>query len=125
MRNRNAMIVYLCSAVVAVVLLLVFRAHLLDEYRFLIIGISSLLILAPLGLLRGEPTEDEMKKLEYKKQSLLVFCIFTLASILLLVVGIVPFTVELTSNILVFAFIASIAACALLAGAMFLSHNRK
>ena len=125
MRNRNAMIVYLCSAIVAVVLLLVFRAHLVDDYRFLIIGISSLLLLAPLGLLRGEEPEDEMKKLENRKQSLLVFCIFTLASILLLVVGVVPFAVELTSNILVFAFIASIASVALLAGAMYLSHNRK
>ena len=125
MRNRNAMIVYLCSAIVAVVLLFVFRPRLIDEYRFLIIGISSILLLAPLGLLRGEQPEDEMKRLEYKKQSLLVFCIFTLACILLLVVGVVPFTVEVASNILVFAFIASIVACALLAGAMFLSHNRK
>lgn len=125
MKNRNAIIVYLCSAVVAVVLLLVFRAHLTDEYRFLIIGISSILLLAPLGLLRGEQPEDEMKRLEYKKQSLLVFCIFTLACILLLVVGVVPFAVELTSNILVLAFIASIASVALLAGAMYLSHNKK
>ncbi len=125
MKNRNAMIVYLCSAVVAVVLLLVFRAHLVDEYRYLIIGISSILLLAPLGLLRGNQPEDEMKRLEYKKRSLLVFCIFTLACILLLVVGVVPFAVELTSNILVFAFIASIASVALLAGAMYLSHNNK
>lgn len=125
MRNRNAMIVYLCSAVVAVVLLVVFRTHLVDDYRFLIIGISSLLLLAPLGLLRGPQPEDEMKRLEYRKQSLLVFCTFTLASILLLVVGIVPFAVDVVGNILVFAFIASIVAVALLAGAMFLSHNRK
>ena len=125
MKNRNAMIVYLCSVAVAIGLLLVFRQHLVDDYKFLIIGISSLLILAPLGLLRGSEPEDEYQRLERRKQSLLVFCMFVLTSILLLVVGIVPFTAEVTTKLFVGAFIACVIAVSFLASALFLAHNRK
>ena len=125
MKNRNAMIVYLCSAIVAVVLLLVYRSQLQGDYKFLIIGISSILLLAPLGLLKGNEIEDEYKRLENRKNSLLILCFFTVTSLLLLVVGIVPFAVELTSNLFTIAFICCVAADALLAGALFINHNPK
>ena len=125
MKNRNAMIVYLCSAIVAVVLLFVFRTQLQSNAKFLIVGISSILLLAPLGLLRGNDIEDEYNKLEQRKQSLLILCFFTVTSLLLLVVGIVPFAVELTNNLIAIAFACCVVADAILAAALFITHNPK